>query len=83
MAVFWGLFFSLSGYCSPRISFLIFYFNLLLVLVKFTGSALSLAAIWEYENMRSKALQFRQRAAGWIQRQHVKKVKSFDLELYL
>ncbi|XP_057376440.1 presenilin-associated rhomboid-like protein, mitochondrial isoform X1 [Daphnia carinata] len=37
--------------------------------VGFTGSCLSLAAIWEYENMRKKALQFKQKATGWIQRQ--------------
>nr|CAG4649406.1 EOG090X07NR [Scapholeberis mucronata] len=38
----------------------------------FTGSCLSLAAIWEYENMRAKALQFRQRASGWMKRQNIK-----------
>nr|CAG4637083.1 EOG090X07NR [Ceriodaphnia reticulata] len=47
-------------------------FGPILFTVGFTGSSLGLAAIWEYENMRSKALQFRQRAVGWIQRQQAK-----------
>nr|CAG4643271.1 EOG090X07NR [Ilyocryptus agilis] len=34
----------------------------------FTGSAFTLAAIWEYENMRAKALKFRSSALGWAQR---------------
>ncbi|XP_046647884.1 presenilins-associated rhomboid-like protein, mitochondrial isoform X2 [Daphnia pulicaria] len=35
----------------------------------FTGSCFALGAIWEYENMRSKALQFKQKANNWIERQ--------------
>lgn len=59
-----GVRFSVLFSCS-------FFYQLLdmLFIIKFTGSCLSLAAIWEYENMRKKALQFRQKATGWIQRQ--------------
>nr|CAG4646326.1 EOG090X07NR [Macrothrix elegans] len=35
----------------------------------FSASCLTLSAIWEYENMRTKALQFRQKATNWMQAQ--------------
>nr|CAG4647124.1 EOG090X07NR [Megafenestra aurita] len=44
----------------------------ILFTVGFSGSCFAAASIWEYENMRTKALQFRQRATGWIQRQQAK-----------
>ena len=38
-------------------------------LIKFTGSCFSIATIWEYENMRQKALHFKRRASDWVYRQ--------------
>nr|CAG4641768.1 EOG090X07NR [Eurycercus lamellatus] len=34
----------------------------------FSGSCFTMAAIWEYEDMRSKALEFKQRSYGWVQK---------------
>lgn len=52
-----------------------------MLIFKFSGSCLALAAIWEYENMRNKALRFRQKATGWIQKQHTKHVAIFSFSL--
>ena len=43
--------------------------SLIVSFYQFTGTCFSLATIWEYENMRSKALNFRSRATDWVHRQ--------------
>lgn len=37
--------------------------------IGFSGSCFALASIWEYEQMRSQALEFKNRATSWIKRQ--------------
>ena len=56
---------------------------LIYIFFQFTSSSFCLAAVWEYENMRSRALQLHRQTLGWVKKQFQRSNKQVHIKNYV